>query len=296
MTHRPARRCGWIAILAVAATLAGWSEPVPAAAQTSPSPEPARGNECVGCHGLADIIVADDGEYRPGLHVTWDSIADSVHGDFACTDCHSGLSASMHARADAARHSCATCHERQRLEYEAGYHGPSGSGHVAPKPTCITCHGSHAVPDADTRDFVHRASEQCARCHEQMNQRFEGGNPFGMDTHLAGEDVATCADCHGYHTVLPSEDPGSPVNEANILATCRRCHTDAPANFVDVQMHVAPGPIPDDPRLRIVTIYMLTLLIGTFGFFGYLTVLGIRFEWRKQRERLRARTGTGGVL
>jgi len=39
-------------------------------------------------------------------------------------------------------------------------------------------------------------------------------------------------------------------------------------NFVDVQMHVAPGPIPNDPRLRVITIWMLTLLIGTFGFFA----------------------------
>ena len=64
---------------------------------------------------------------------------------------------------------------------------------------------------------VHRASEQCARCHEQMGERFLGGNAFGMETHLAGQDVATCADCHGYHTVLPTEDPASPVNELTVV-------------------------------------------------------------------------------
>jgi nitrate/TMAO reductase-like tetraheme cytochrome c subunit len=216
-----------------------------------------------------------------------------MHEGFACTDCHSALKSTMHAKKDAARDSCHTCHGQQFEEYEAGYHGTSGEG---PRPTCITCHGSHQVQDASTRDFVHRAAEQCARCHEQMNERFMGGNAFGMETHLAGEDVATCADCHGYHTVLPTEDERSPVNEANILTTCRQCHTDAPDNFVDVQMHVAPGPIPNDPRLRVITIWMLTLLIGTFGFFGYLTALGIRHEWQQQAERAAGKSDAGGVL
>jgi hypothetical protein len=278
--------------VAIAATIAfAWA--APAAAQNSPQVPEHEANECIGCHALPDIQIADGGEYRPDLYVTPDAVMDSVHAGFACTTCHSKLEATMHARVDAARHSCATCHEQENADYEAGYHGSKGEGM---RPTCITCHGSHQVQDAETREFVHRASEQCARCHEQMGERFMGGNAFGMETHLAGKDVATCADCHGYHTVLPTEDPTSPVNEANILSTCRQCHTDAPANFADVQMHLAEGPIPEDPRLRIVTIYMLTLLIGTFGFFGYLTILGIRHEWRQQAGRKKTETYGGGVL
>jgi nitrate/TMAO reductase-like tetraheme cytochrome c subunit len=282
-----------VGLLAVGAlTLAA---PTASAQTTSstPSPDPMTAGECIGCHALPDIVIADDGRYRPGIYVTPDSVMGSVHAGFACIDCHSTLKATMHDRRDAARDSCADCHEPQHEQYEAGYHGTPGEG---PRPTCITCHGSHEVQDASTRDFVHRASEQCARCHEQMNERFMGGNAFGMETHLAGEDVATCADCHGYHTVLPTEDPRSPVNEANILATCRQCHTNAPANFVDVQMHLSEGPIPEDPRLRAITIYMLTLLIGTFGFFGYLTILGIRHEWRRSVARASERSGEGGVL
>jgi len=289
--RRIATFAAWV--LVASGALAFGATTVSAQETSTPSPDPMTAGECVGCHALPDIVIADDGEYRPGIHVTPDSVMGSVHAGFTCIDCHSALKATMHDRRDAARDSCAGCHEQQHEEYEAGYHGTSGEG---PRPTCITCHGSHEVQDAGTRDFVHRASEQCARCHEQMNERFMGGNAFGMETHLAGEDVATCADCHGYHTVLPTENPGSPVNEANILTTCRQCHTNAPANFVDVQMHLSEGPIPEDPRLRAITIYMLTLLIGTFGFFGYLTVLGIRHEWRRQAARVSERTGEGGVL
>ncbi len=263
------------------------------AQEASPSPGSVISGECIGCHAHPEIQIADDGEYRPDLYVRPEDLAGSMHEGFVCTDCHSTLRSTMHAKKDAARDSCHTCHEEQFEAYEAGFHGSSGEG---PRPTCITCHGSHQVQDANTRDFVHRAAEQCARCHEQMNERFMGGNAFGMETHLAGEDVATCADCHGYHTVLPTEDERSPVNEANILTTCRGCHANAPDNFVDVQMHVARGPIPDDPRLRVITIWMLTLLIGTFGFFGYLTALGIRHEWRRQLEKARQRPDAGGVL
>jgi nitrate/TMAO reductase-like tetraheme cytochrome c subunit len=240
----------------------------------------------VGCHALPDIVITVPGEYRPDLLVRLDDIESSVHSGFTCITCHSTLISTMHDRADSARDSCAGCHEVESLGYEAGSHGPSGEG---PRPTCITCHGAHQVQDAETRTFVHRAAEQCARCHQQMNERFPGGNAFGMETHLAGPEVATCADCHGYHTVLPVEDPSSPVNEANILSTCRTCHTKAPENFVDVQMHLADLPMPEDPRLRLVTIYMLTLLIGTFGFFGYLTLLGVRHEWQRNLSRGHAR-------
>lgn len=282
--------------LPVIALVAGTFLPGPARAQGSPPPPvlaPPPTNECVGCHGLPDIVWADDGKYRPELLVTWDELAGSVHGGSACTDCHSALGATMHARRDVARDSCARCHEEQATEYGDGYHGPAGVAETVPKPTCITCHGAHRVRDAETRTFAHQASERCARCHERMAER--RGDPFGMETHLAGVEVATCADCHGSHLVLPAEDPRSPVHEANILATCRRCHTDAPPNFAEVQMHIPRGAIPDDPRLRFITIYMLTLLIGTFAFFGYLTILGIRFELRKQAERTRRRDA-GGVL
>jgi len=153
-------------------TLAFAGVRVAIAQESSPSPGPIVAGECVGCHAHPEIQIADDGEYRPDIYVMPEDIAGSVHGDFACIECHSTLKSTMHAKKDAARESCADCHDQQHEEYEAGYHGTSGEG---PRPTCITCHGSHDVQDASTRDFVHRAAEQCARCHEQMNERFMGG-------------------------------------------------------------------------------------------------------------------------
>lgn len=36
--------------------------------------------------------------------------------------------------------------------------------------------------------------------------------------------TAICTDCHTSHKELPSSDPRSSINEANIVKTCSQCH------------------------------------------------------------------------
>jgi len=254
-----------------------------AAAAQEPSPptisQTSGSSECVGCHADPAIQTATPGRFREGLYVTHGTLAESVHGIFDCTSCHSALTGTMHERRDAAQSSCVRCHPDQAEAFANGMHAEVTD--AGPQPTCVTCHGSHGVPPVDTPAFDTRASRECQDCHNEMGDRFFGGNPFGMETHRGGMNVATCSDCHGAHGVLAADDPASPVNRANILETCRQCHTNAPDNFADIRVHVESSPFPSDPRLRMVTLYMLLILVGTFGFFGYHTVLGIKHEWRK---------------
>lgn len=247
----------------------------------APTPPPTSTAECIGCHGDPQIMAGTE-EDRPELYVDLATIQGSVHSSFACTTCHSGLTATMHAKTDAARSSCAHCHQDEAKMFEEGAHYDND---VGVRLTCVSCHGNHAIQPTGTAAFHLSMTEECSRCHNEMGERFFGGNPFGMQTHLGRPDVATCWDCHRAHLVLPVSDPRSPVNPANILTTCRRCHTNAPDNFADIEVHVASSPLPDDPRLRAVTLYMLLLLVGTFGFFGYHTALQIRHELRKREER-----------
>lgn len=239
--------------------------------------------ECTVCHARPDIL-ASTGSDRPGLLVRPEVIAASVHGDFGCVSCHSALTSSMHAKLDEAMGSCGGCHKQQASRLFEGGHG---SLDAQPRLTCVTCHGFHEILDTRSDEFVDRMDRECSTCHTEMGERFYGGNPFGMETHRGRSDVATCWDCHRSHLVLPVEDPRSPVNPANILATCRTCHRDAPENFADIQVHVASSPLPEDPRLRAVTLYMLLILIGTFAFFGYHTLLQIKHELRRRTERAR---------
>jgi hypothetical protein len=238
---------------------------------------PATG-ECVVCHSHPEILGAS-GEERPELVVTLDQIRASVHPTFACTTCHSSLTSAMHEKRDVALGSCANCHDEEAGQLAEGKHGSPQEGVAL---TCVTCHGNHSILDPHSEAFELRMTTACAACHNEMGQRFFGGNPFGMETHLGRTDLATCWDCHRAHLVLDQSDPRSPVNPANLLTTCRGCHPDGPPNFADIQIHVASSPLPDDPRLRAVTLYMLFMLVFTFGFFGYHTYLQIKHERRRR--------------
>ncbi len=256
-----------------------------------PSPAPAEASsQCLVCHGNPAII-ASTGEARPALYVQLAAIQHSVHSDFTCVTCHSSLTSSMHAKRDVARDSCATCHTSEAALLAQGQHGDADA---VPKLTCVTCHGNHAILAPSTPEFHTVMTEECRRCHAEMSQNFVSGNPFGMETHLGRTDVAACWDCHTAHLVLPLVDPRSPVNPTNILTTCRKCHENAPPNFADIEIHVASSPVPRDPRLRAVTLYMLLMLIGTFAFFGWHTVLQIRHEAEQRRKRQRPGS-IGGV-
>jgi hypothetical protein len=263
-----------------------------ARAQTStPSegPDPGVIRECTVCHALPEVAQTPTG-VQPELQVTDAQIQGSVHSDFTCTDCHSPLTAMGHPAQDRALSSCAGCHEDVAAQYEAGAHGkPSELG---VPPTCVTCHGDHEIVHVEGTDFAEAVSEKCADCHAQINEHRFGSNPLGMETHLGRLDLATCDDCHEAHKVLPPGDPASSVSTQNKLQTCRQCHTDAPQNFRDIQIHVASGPLPGDMRLRIATVWMLGILIFTFAFFGWLTVLGIRHEWRHGRTPRSTREGS----
>jgi len=54
--------------------------------------------------------------------------------------------------------------------------------------------------------------------------------------------AANCASCHGFHDVLPSSDPASPVNKANLPKTCGKCHPNAGPNFAKGIVHVEATP------------------------------------------------------
>ena len=51
---------------------------------------------------------------------------------------------------------------------------------------------------------------------------------------------ATWYDCHGHHDVLPASNPASRLSKANIVQTCKQCHTKATAGFALYVPHANP--------------------------------------------------------
>ncbi len=50
--------------------------------------------------------------------------------------------------------------------------------------------------------------------------------------------AANCSSCHGVHNILPSSDPHSTINHANLDATCGKCHKGVTQKFTQTKVHL----------------------------------------------------------
>ena len=89
----------------------------------------------------------------------------------------------------------------------------------------------------------------CASCHESVRLSNEFGVPggrvtsylasyHGMASKVGSNTVANCASCHGVHNILPSSDPHSTINHANLAKTCGQCHPGANDKFITSKVHL----------------------------------------------------------
>jgi cytochrome b subunit of formate dehydrogenase len=84
---------------------------------------------------------------------------------------------------------------------------------------CVDCH-------TDVKGLVHETTPKeitCAQCHADAQDAY--AHSLHAKAAKSGTAAANCQDCHGgAHEILPVADAKSPVNHANIPATCGRCH------------------------------------------------------------------------
>jgi cytochrome b subunit of formate dehydrogenase len=176
-----------------------------------------------------------------------------------CTDCHGAhdiLSASD-PKSPIFKFNvpltCAKCHEGVEKEYSQSIHGEAIAHGNSMAPVCTDCHGIHTIKSViDPNSPVaaqNVARMTCARCHEgvRLSQEF-GIAPGRVKTYLesyhglaserGSNIVANCASCHGVHNILPSSDPRSTINRANLVKTCGQCHPGVTQKFVLAKVHV----------------------------------------------------------
>jgi hypothetical protein len=87
--------------------------------------------------------------------------------------------------------------------------------------------------------------------------------------------------------MLPASDPRSPVNKANLVTTCGRCHAGANASFVQYQPHANARNRRLNPALYYIRLFMNLLLAGTLTFFMIHTILWLirsRYDQVKRRK------------
>ncbi|MDD5629093.1 MAG: cytochrome c3 family protein, partial [Elusimicrobia bacterium] len=147
----------------------------------------------------------------------WAASASWASAQEACLSCHSGKDMPAAPRVDAARFQksahkdlgCAACHAGQD-DYP---HDPK-----AGRVSCASCHESSARSAAASDHGRLLLKTKPGAGRKDVRPAGAGGT---SDT--AG--AALCASCHGpAHELRRVKDPASPVNHANIPATCSRCH------------------------------------------------------------------------
>ncbi|UCH33899.1 MAG: cytochrome c3 family protein [Armatimonadota bacterium] len=206
----------------------------------------------------------------------------------ACRDCHgdhnirSPLNPPSLVSGTRAPATCGTCHEKARHDYEQSVHGTALQAGDRSVPSCPDCHVEHPR-DAGRLPDVARGGviATCIACHDDpglqrryalAGERFATylGTYHGAATALGSSRMANCASCHEAHLILPSSDPRSSVNHANLPHTCGHCHPGAGANFPIGTVHLRPSPTQDRAVFWVKIAYQVFIAGLMLAFLAYI--------------------------
>jgi cytochrome b subunit of formate dehydrogenase len=248
---------------------------------------------CGRCHGQKFLVETDGGSAQ-----TFVSYKESVHGRAiekgsqkaaVCTDCHGAheILPAIDAKAPIYKFNvaatCGKCHAAVAQTFMQSIHGQGIARGNGLAPVCTDCHGIHSIKaHADPNSPVAQQNlsrDTCARCHEGVRLSQEFGVPGNrvstyMDSYhgLAAKGgsvvAANCSSCHGVHNILPSSDPHSTINRANLEDTCGKCHKGVTQKFTLTKVHLENGAHPKDIGatitrwVRIIYIVLILFVIG----------------------------------
>lgn len=144
-----------------------------------------------------------------------------------------GLSECTQAFADKLSNSdCLACHEDPSLSKTVG--GKTVSLAIQTNVFAKSVHGALSCVDchADIKEVPHAeklAPAQCSSCHETETKQYTT-SIHGVSHQMGASAAAGCADCHGYHDIVPVKQGDSPVFKLNLPRTCSRCHSNPGVN------------------------------------------------------------------
>lgn len=199
---------------------------------------------CMKCHEKTGLKKKGADGVEKSLFVDAKDFVYSVHRKrhVACVKCHVNMDHNNKPVCkDSGPVDCSICHIDQEKLYQASTHGVLLARGDDNAPGCSDCHGSHniqAKKDFSSPIYAGNIPYLCAKCHRAGERvperreydRYEGVEPYEMGIHgkelLAPgfADATSCISCHLAHSMLPSVDPDSDVNPANLIKTCAKCH------------------------------------------------------------------------
>ena len=246
---------------------------------------------CGQCHAQAMPGMAG----KPAL-----AYQESVHGKLVaagndkaavCSDCHgshdirrAGDITSPVFRANVPM-TCAKCHTGEQAQFAKSIHGKSLAAGNTHAPVCTDCHGVHTIKAVNDKlssvSPRNQGDVACAQCHNNVKMTQEFGIPggrtdsynasyHGMANAVGSQSTASCSSCHGTHNILPSSDPNSTINPANLVKTCGQCHPGANANFAKGQIHLDPAAVAKadfgGKVIDWVRNFYILMIVGVVGF------------------------------
>ncbi len=249
---------------------------------------------CGVCHGQKFVMEASGLTAEPFINYE-----QSVHGlsiakegdkskAAVCTDCHGSheILAGSNPKSSIFKanvpFTCGKCHTEVEQKYIASIHGQAVTRGNWQAPVCTDCHGIHTIKapsnPASSVSAQNISRYTCGRCHESVRLASEFGMParrestylasyHGLASESGSTVVANCASCHGSHNILPSSDPRSKVNHANLKATCGQCHPGISDKFLQGKVHIN-APLSADigsVAVRWIRRTYLTLIFFTIG-------------------------------
>ena len=154
-------------------------------------------NSCATCHGEKDLWGGDNLR----LFVPLEQLTDDVHwkNGVTCHDCHGGDPGSLNFQQAHATEVDGA--QSQSLPFRPQLSQPTR-----------------------TPARLETLVQVCSKCHAHASETYLV-SVHGHGLRESGLTVtAVCSDCHGSHGILPSADPRSTLNVANVDATCAKCH------------------------------------------------------------------------
>jgi cytochrome b subunit of formate dehydrogenase len=247
---------------------------------------------CGRCHGQKFLMESNGESAQPFL-----SYQASVHGHATangstkaavCTDCHGAheILSANDSKSSIYKFNvpstCGNCHTEISKIFMESIHGKAIMRGNGLAPVCTDCHGIHSIKaHIDPNSSVSEqniARTTCARCHAgvRLSQEFGvAGNRVtsyldsyhGLASKGGSAVVANCASCHGVHNILPSSDPRSTINRANLDVTCGKCHTGVTQRFTLTKVHMDAVSDKDigSVAVRWVRWFYLILIVAVIG-------------------------------
>jgi cytochrome c1 len=183
---------------------------------------------CLRCHATEKHMSFKSGETL-SVRVSVSELRDSPHRNVGCSDCHFGFSADDHPRMQfrserqyrlAASEICRRCHYDMYSKASEGIHYAMLSVGKLEAPTCIDCHGGHAVTSLGSNRLG--IVQKCKSCHARVYEVYARSVHGGALLKENNKDVPTCVDCHSSHSIKAASS--SDFRET-LPDTCGKCHS-----------------------------------------------------------------------